>query len=145
MANALASRLIDSAVLEESSLATVMSDCIIVANAGRGSHTIISFAHIAKISRLVISFPALLTIAAALLVIAAAAYSSKQEDKAALPFALVGLVFLISYFLSRRAVVEFRLDREAIVTPAGSLPEASRVIEAVRSAQKTYSAAAASA
>jgi hypothetical protein len=76
-----------------------------------------------------------MVIASAFLLIAAAANCSRQGNGAALPMALLGAVFVIGYFLSRRASVAFVTDSYRAETCTGSLSEAEAVIGRVHAAQ----------
>lgn len=91
--------------------------------------------------RVKMSYPGLLVIAIALFLIAAAAYYSKQGDGATIPIAVIGVIFVVFYFNSRRASVAFLLEKEVLETVPGSLREASAVIRAVRKAVAAQSAA----
>jgi hypothetical protein len=79
--------------------------------------------------------PALMVIASGLLLIAAAANCSRQGNGAAVPFGLLGAIFVVGYFLSRRASVAFLTGNSRTETCRGSFSEAAAVIEQVRAAQ----------
>ena len=115
-------------------LASVAENCIIVRDSESRSH-IIPLSHLSGMRRVKTTSPALMVIASAFLLIAAAANCSKQGDGAALPMALLGAIFVIGYFLSRRASVAFITDSYRTETCSGSLSEAAAVIGEVHAAQ----------
>ena len=74
-------------------------------------------------------------IASGALLVAAAAYCSKEGDGAALPAALIGLAFVVGYFVSQRASIAFVVDTESTETVSGSLREAGKLVRAVETAR----------
>ena len=115
-------------------LASIAENCIVVRDSESRSH-IIPLSHLSGMRRIKTTCPALMVIASAFLLIAAAANFSKQGGVAALPVALLGGVFVIGYFLSRRASVAFITDSYRTETCTGSLSEAAAVIGEVHAAQ----------
>lgn len=119
-----------------SPLASIAENCIVVRDSECRSH-IIPLSHLSGMRRIKITCPALMVIATAFLVIAAAANCSRQGAGAALPMALLGAIFVIGYFLSRRASVAFITDSYRTETCTGSLSEAAAVIGQVHAAQNS--------
>ena len=134
MANTALDALAGGEILESNSLGTVMRHCVVL-NAGENqSETVISLAVISSVKRIKTSYPGLLVIAASAFLIAAAAASSKQGGGAARPFAFFALLFVIAYWLSRRASVAITVGPEVTETVPGSPSEASAFIAAVQGA-----------
>jgi hypothetical protein len=53
---------------------------------------------------------------------------SKEGGQAGAPLTVLGCLFILSYFLTRRARLAFVIDRESTETSHGSLPEASALM-----------------
>jgi hypothetical protein len=119
-----------------SSLATIADNWIVIRDSGSRFH-IIPLSNLSGLRRIKTTCPALMVIASAFLLIAAAANYSKQGEGAAFPIALLGAIFVIGYFLSRRASVAFITDSYRAETCSGSLSEAAAVIGQVQAAQNS--------
>jgi hypothetical protein len=134
----MASRALDALtgeeILESNSLGTVTSQWVVVRPPESRSESILSLSHISNVRSVRITYPGLLVVASAALLIAIAAAASKQGDGAALPVALFGLLFLIAYWVSRKASVTFTVGTETFHTPAAGLREAARFVSAVERA-----------
>lgn len=122
-------------VLQRNALATVTTNCLIVRSSEDQSQTIIPIVHLASVSTAKTTYPGLLVISAACLLIAAGAYCSGEEGGAAVPAAMLGLVFLLAYGVSRKVAVAFRTRADRTVTSDGSTKEAKALIKAIRSVQ----------
>lgn len=116
-------------VLHTSALATITNNFILVNRREPGSETIIGLSRVSKLKRIELRYPGLLVVAAACFLLAAGANCSKEANQAGVPLAVLGAVFVISYFLTRRASVAFVVETEATETCQGSLPEAAAVIK----------------
>ena len=136
MANRVMLALSGEEIVEQNSLATVTSNCIVIENSNRGVHTVIAVARLSNIRIITTATPSFLVISTGLLVIAAAALFSKEGGWAGIPIAVLGIGFLIAYAGSRRAAVAFVVDSETTTTSIGTLTEASALVSAVRSVQK---------
>ena len=139
MANTALDALAGEEILESNSLGTVMRHCVVLKGlvlkgGDNPSETVISLAVISSVKRIKTSYPGLLVIAASALLIAAAAASSKQGGGAARPFAFLGLLFVIAYWLTRRASIAILAGEELTETLQGSPSEASAFIAAVQMA-----------
>ena len=132
MANRLLEAMPDEPVLQQNSLATVTERCVVIRAAQGSAHSMLSLDRISDVRRVKTTYPGLLVISAALFLIAAAANASKQGDGAAIPMAVLGAVFLLLYFGSRRASVVFFVDRDTVETAQGSLREAAALIKTLR-------------
>ncbi len=135
MANALLDALPDEPVLQSNSLATVTRNWVVLRNARGSGNSLISIDRVVSARRATTTYPGLLVIAVGLFLVAAAAYTSKQGDGAAVPLAVIGLVFVVFYFGSRRAAAVFTLQNETVETAAGSLREVNRLMKAVEKAR----------
>lgn len=134
MANTALDALAGGEVLESNSLGTVMRHCVVLKAGGNRAETVISLAVVSSFKRIVTSYPGLLVIAASVFLIAAAAASSKQGGGAAKPSAILGLVFVAAYWLSRRASVAVTTGSEMTETVRGSPSEAAAFVAALKSA-----------
>jgi len=137
MANTALDALAGEEIVESNSLGTVMRRCVVLKGLvlkadDNQSETVISLAVISSVKRIKTSYPGLLVIAASVFLIAAAAASSKQGGGAAGPIALFGLLFVIAYWLTRRASVAIVAGQEVTETVQGSPGEASAFIAAVQ-------------
>jgi hypothetical protein len=134
----MASRALDALtgeeILESNSLGTVTSQWVVVRPPESRSEMIISLSHISNVRTVRTTYPGLLVVAGAALLIAAAAAASKQGSGAALPIALFGVLFLIAYWVSRKASVVFIVGTETTHTPAAGLREAAKFVAAVEKA-----------
>jgi hypothetical protein len=126
------SALPDDEVIGTTALATVTTNCVIVPNNGGNSKTVIPLSHLSKIKTNKTSYPGLLVIAIALFILAAAATSSKQEDGAAVPIAVVGLLFLIGYIANRRISVSFVAGSATTSTPDGNSADVEALLRALQ-------------
>jgi hypothetical protein len=134
----MASRALDALtgeeILESNALGTVTSQWVVVRPPESHSEIVISLSHISNVRTVRTTYPGLLVVAAASLLVAAAAASSKQGSGAALPIALFGALFVIAYWVSRKASVAFIVGAETIHTPAAGLREAAKFVAAVERA-----------
>jgi hypothetical protein len=135
MANVLLEAMPDEPVLQSNALATVTSSCVVMRTAQGGSQSIISLSRLTDVRRIKTTYPGLLVIAAALFLIAAAAYASKQGEGAQIPAVVLGLIFLIFYFGSRRAAIVCFLENAIVESAPGTLREASAVMKALAKAR----------
>lgn len=118
-------------ILHSNSLATVTNNFIVVPRPERKAQTIIGLERISKIKHIETSHPGFLVIATGAYTLAAAAACSKQGNQAGIPMAGVGTLFVIAYFMTKRATVAFIVDREATETRAGRLKESSQLVRAM--------------
>jgi hypothetical protein len=121
-------------ILESNSLGTVTSQWVVVRPPESHSEIVISLSHITNVRTVRTTYPGLLVVASASLLVAAAAASSKQSAGATLPIALFGLLFVIGYWVSRKASVTFRVGSETIHTPSAGLRESATFVSAVERA-----------
>jgi hypothetical protein len=121
-------------ILVSNSLGTVMNHCVVLRRGDNQAESVISLAVVSSVRKIKTTYPGLLVLAASAFLIAAAAYSSKQGGGAAGPIAFVGLLFVIAYWLSRRAAVAFTVDSEVTESVQGSPSEAAAIITAVETA-----------
>lgn len=135
MANTVLDALLGEQILESNSFGIVTRSWVLVKSAE--SEIVISLSRISTVKTIKTTYPGLLVIASAALLLAAAAVSSKQGTGAALPIALLGLLFAIGYLLSRKASVKFVIGAEAIQTMEGSLREAADFVAAIEKALAT--------
>jgi len=132
MANTALDALAGEQILESNSLGTVMRHCVVLKGSANQSETVISLSVITSAKSIKISYPGLLVIACSTFLVAAAAACSKQGAGAARPFAFFGLLFVIAYWLSRRASVAITAGEEITETIQGSPSEASAFLAAVQ-------------
>ena len=125
-------------ILHAGALATVTENCVVLRDADGQSHTILAFDRLNGVRTVKTTYPALLVVAAGLLLMAAAAQFSKEGDGAAIPFAVLSLISLASYFLSRRASLAFGIGWETAETIRGTLTEAAALLTAVQKAQAAF-------
>ena len=123
-------------IVQSNSLATITENCVVIRALGGRSKTIISLSRLSEVRRIKVTHPKLLVVSAGLGVLAAAAFCSKQGDGSSIPIALVGLMFLIAYFATRRAYLIFVIGHEETRTPIGTLSEAAILTRTISSAQK---------
>jgi hypothetical protein len=122
-------------ILHQNSLATVTTNFIVVRRPEKRAEAIIALSRISRIRRIETTHPGLLVIAAGIYLLAAACAYSKQGGQAGLPLGVVGTLFVIGYFLTRRAAVAFVVDREATETMHATLREAADLVRAMEQAQ----------
>ncbi len=122
-------------ILQSNALATVTTNCLIIRSSEDHSQTIIPIAHLASIGTAKTTYPGLLVVSAASFLIAAGAYCSKQEGEAAIPAALLGLLFLLAYLAHRKVAVSFTTQSDKTITNEGSTREAAALIKTIRSVQ----------
>ncbi len=103
-------------VLESNALATVTTNCLIVKSSDDHAQTIIPIVHLSSIRTAKTSYPGLLVVSAACLLISAAAYCSKQEGGAAVPSAVLGVLFLLAHLAYRRVAVSFITKSDETLT-----------------------------
>jgi hypothetical protein len=133
MAKSVLDSLTGEEILEANPLGVVTNHWVVVRSAGQ-SEIVISLSRVSTVKTIKTSIPGLLVVASAALLIAAAAASSKQGAGAAVPVALLGLLFVAGYLLSRRAAVSFTVGAETFRTPDGGLREAAVFLAAVEKA-----------
>lgn len=134
MANTVLDALAGERVLKANPLGAVTDHWIVVRPAGSQAEIVFALSRVSTVKTIKTSYPGLLVVASAALVIAAAAASSKQGAGAALPIALVGVMFAIGYLLSHKASVSFKVDGERIQTPEGAVRDASELMSAIEKA-----------
>jgi len=134
MANTALDALAGEEILESNSLGTVMRHCVVLKTGDNHAESVISLAVVSSFKSIQTSYPGLLVIAASAFLIAAAAAYSKQGGGAAKPIAVLGLVFVGAYWLSRRASVAISAGAEVTETVQGSPSEAAAFIAAMKSA-----------
>ncbi|MBV9762574.1 MAG: hypothetical protein JO340_18585 [Acidobacteriaceae bacterium] len=134
MANTALDALAGEEILESNSLGTVMKHCVLLRAADTQSEAVISLDVISSVKTIKITFPGLLVIAGSAFLIAAAAAASKEGGGAAGPTALLGSLFLLAYWLARKASVALVVGADVTETAQSSVSEASAFAKAVRSA-----------
>ena len=139
MADPLVAALSGEEVLKSNPLAVVTNSWIIVRPARGRARVMIGLSTVTGVQRVRTTHPAFFVIASGFFLIAAGAYYSK-DNTAALPIAVLGLLFLGAYFVTRRASVVFTAGWEVTETGLGSLRDSSELVKAVRSAQKQFDA-----
>ncbi len=132
-----ASAISDEAVLRPNRLAWVTQHFLILRNTERQTHTIVPLVHLTGIEIHKTPYSGLLALAAGVFVISAAAFTSKQGDGAALPSALLGVFLLISYFASRRAIINFKLDTGVVESTSGTVGDAISVVRLIEQARSS--------
>ena len=130
--------LADEEVLYTNSLGSVISNWVIVPASSRHSQTILALSRISEIKIVRFTHPGLLVIAGAMFLVAAAALFSKDGEGAELPAALLGMLFVIAYFGSRRAAVLFALGSESFESMHGSFADAAEFGTAAQSARARF-------
>jgi hypothetical protein len=134
MANTALDALAGEEILESNSLGAVMRHCVVLKGLGSQAESVISLSVISSVKSIRTTYPGLLVIAASAFLIAAAAASSKQGGGAAGPIAILGLLFVVAYWLTRRASVAITVGAERTETVQGSPREAKAFMAAVHSA-----------
>jgi hypothetical protein len=132
MANTALDALAGEDILESNSLGTVMRHCVVLKTRHNDAETVISLAVITSAKSIKTSYPGLLVIACSAFLVAAAAACSKQGAGAARPFAFIGLLFVVAYWLSRRASVAITAGSEITESVQGSPSDASKFTTALR-------------
>src|SRR3954453_16729070 len=135
MPNAILAALSSEEVLQSGLSAVVTADYVVVTSSKGESHSLISLERLSEIRRIKTTYPGLLVIASGAFLVAAAAFCSKQGDGAAVPAALIGLVLVIAYFGSQRALIAFVVDGESVETASGGLREAAALLRGVETAR----------
>lgn len=143
MPNAILAALSSEEILQSRLSAVLTADYVIIKSPKGGSHIVISLERLSEIRTIKTTYPGLLVIASGSFLVAAAAFCSKQGDGAALPAALIGLLFVIAYFCSQRALIAFMVDGESTETASGGLRDAAALVRAVETARarREYAAA----
>jgi hypothetical protein len=136
MANTALDALAGEDILISNSLGTVMRHCVVLKGSITQTETVISLAVISSIKSVKTTYPGLLVIAASAFLIAAAAASSKQGGGAAGPIAILGALFVVAYWLTRRASVAIAVGSERSESVQGSPREAAAFLIALRSAME---------
>ena len=126
----------ESAIYESNPLGVVTGDFVVLSEPPRLRYAIVALPLISDARRVKTTHPGLLVIAGALFLLAAACYASTQGAGAGPPFAVVGAIFLLSYFLTRRGSVAFVAGQEVAETASGSLRHAARLVTAVDKARR---------
>ncbi len=135
MPNTILAALSSDEILQAGLSAVVTPDYVIVTSPKGESHVVISLERLSEIKTLKTTYPGLLVIASGAFLVAAAAYCSKEGDGAGTPAALIGLAFVIAYFLSQRASIAFIVDGESTETASGGLRDAAALLRAVEMAR----------
>lgn len=135
MANSIIRALADETVQKKYLMTTVTNGCVIVRSPSAASETAISLSRLSEVQTIKLTYPGLLVVASGLSVVAAAAFCSKEGDGAGIPTAILGISFVASYFLSRKAAVAFIVNEESTRTAFGSLREANKLRKAVLAAR----------
>lgn len=135
MADAMIDAVSDEEILYSNSLGAVTRNWIIIPDSSGRSRTMIPISLLSQFTANKVSYPGLLVVAAGLLVLAAASFSSKEGSGAGIPIALVAIVSLIAYRISRKASVAFTTGSAVTNTIAGSHNDADGLALAVELAQ----------
>jgi len=136
MANLLLEALSGEEILESNSLATVTENCVVIRGVDGRSQMLISLSSLSSVKILKVAHARLLVISSGLFILSAAAFCSKEGDGAGIPIALVGIVFVIAYLMTRKAYLAFTIGRDQTYSRPGTLAEASMLATALRSAMK---------
>jgi len=131
MDDAIVNSLMGETVVHANTMATVTRNCLIMRDDMRRAQAVIGIQSIQGMRKINFTNPALLVIAAGLFTIAAAAYSSHEGYEVSVSLALIGLFFLLGYFLTRRATVLFLLENQSIESRRGTYRDATSIIRAV--------------
>ncbi len=122
-------------VVHTSQLATITDNCVVVPDRDRHSKSVLSAECIFRIETEKRTHPSLPVIAAGCFLIAAGAQSSKEGGGTGPYIAVLGLIAMTSYFVTRRAMVKFVLASDIVKTGFGSARDAAKVVSAVKSIQ----------
>ena len=136
MANFLIDALSGEEIVESNSLATITEGCVLIRGFTGRTQTLISLSRLSDARVVKVTNPALLVSSSALGLVSAAAFCSKQGDGAGPPLAVVAVVFLIAYFVTRKAFVAFTVGREETYSKLGTLSEAAALVEALRTLRR---------
>ena len=136
MANFLIDALSGEQIVESNSLATITESCVLIRGFTGRTQTLLSLSRLSDARVVKVTHPGLLVSSSALGLVSAAAFCSKQGDGAGPPLALVAAVFLIAYFVTRKAFVAFTLGREETYSKLGSISEAVALVEALRNLRR---------
>jgi hypothetical protein len=131
MDDAIVNSLMGETVVHSNPIATITRNCLVVRYDARRAQAIIGLQSIHGMRKINFTNPALLVISAGLLLIAAAAYSSHEGYEVSCAMACISLLFIVGYFLTRRATVLFLLENQSIESKRGSYREATSIIRAV--------------
>lgn len=134
MANTALDALAGEDIVASNSLGTIMRNCVVLKGAGIQTETVISLGVISSVKSIRTTYPGLLVIAASAFLIAAAAASSKQGGGAAGPIAILAALFVLAYWLTRRASVVIMVGAERTESVQGSPREAKDFLAAVHTA-----------
>jgi hypothetical protein len=134
MANTALDALAGEEILESNSLGTVMNQCVLLRTSDSRSEAVISLDVISSVKKIKTTYPGLLVIACSAFLIAAAAATSNKGGGAAGPIALLGLLFVVAYWLARKASVALVVGPDVTETVQGSVAEASDFVKAVQAA-----------
>lgn len=141
MADSVLVALCGEQIRHSNSMATVTANCIVINNSSGESKTIVSLSRVLGVNRNKTSYPALLVISCGLFLLAAAAAYSPEGTDAALPMAILGMLFVFGYTASRKASVVFSIDSgRPIETVQGSVTEAAALVSAVELARMRFHA-----
>ena len=132
MDDAIVNALMGETVVHANPMATVTRNCLVMRDDMRRTRAIIAIQSIKQIRKVNFTNPALLVISVGLFTIAAAAYSSHEGYEVSGTLAVIGLLFFLSYFSTRRAAVLFLLENQSIESRRGSYRDATSVIRAVK-------------
>jgi hypothetical protein len=128
-----------SQTLHLNPLGTVTADYVVIRDFDQHSHTIVALESISNITTVKTVRMPLMVFASASFIIAAAAQCSRDGGGAATPCALIGIVFLLAYLMSRRASVILSLECDALGTAFGTLGDAAKLRAAIHSAREQLS------
>ena len=124
-------------ILHENSLATITPNLIVVRRPEKQAETIIGLPRVSRIKRIETTHPGLLVISSGIYLLAAACACSKEGGQAGIPLAFVATLFVLGYFLTRRAAVAFVVDHEPTETMHGTLSEAAALVKALEKAKQS--------
>jgi hypothetical protein len=126
-------------ILHANPLGTVTADYVVIRDFHQHSRTIVALESISNITTVKVARMPLVVFSCASFIIAAAAQCSPDGGAAPTPCALIGIVFLLAYLMSRRASVILSLDSETLRTAFGTLGEARKLTAAISSAREELS------
>jgi hypothetical protein len=127
--------LVEPQILHANALGTVTASYVTIRDLHQHSHTIVALGCISNAATLKSVHMPLVAFSIASFIIAAAAQSSREGGAATL-CALLGIVFLLAYLMTRRASVILSLDSETLRTTLGTYGEAAKLAAAIRSASE---------
>jgi hypothetical protein len=132
---AVVSALESAEVVLANPLATVTTTALIVRDRHGGAHILVSLQDVSRVKLVKFTYPGLLVIAAAIFLLAAAAHSSKQGNGADLPLAGIGFLFVLGYWISRKAAVAFYASNDPGETIPGTVRQAKAIANAIELAR----------